>query len=71
MARRLTVSFDRADYTGYPGGAVSVSLSERQRGLIATALSLMLIRSLWDDMPDSDWDNLEAELSALMEAIYA
>jgi hypothetical protein len=66
MTYRNEVQFDSDDYTVFDDTVLlSVSLTEREKAYISSALSLMFYRDDWEEMSDTDWDNLENKLSII------
>jgi hypothetical protein len=66
MKDRNEVQFDSSDYATFNDVALSsVSLTERERAYLSSALSLMFYRDDWEEMSDTDWNNLENKLSII------
>jgi hypothetical protein len=67
---KIALSFVADEYSGYSKTAeTEITLSSYESALALSALSLLLIREAWQPMGDSEWDNLESELSILLDRI--
>ena len=63
---KLTVAFRDSDYDAYSATPQTLSLSSKQRAILYSAFSLCLIRDAWEPISDSDWEQLELELSDIV-----
>jgi len=70
MAVRVVVSFVRDDYSGLDDiQVVPLGLTQYEGALAMSALSVLLERSVWDEMSDSEWDSLSGAIAQLLSEI--
>lgn len=63
---RITVEADIDDFDVFDNVIVgSVSLTERQRALLSTALGLINRRDVWEPITDAEWDQLESDIASI------
>lgn len=71
MSVRVTLSLDRSDYSGLDDVAgVSVILTQKRLAMLVSLFLLADNRLAWDDMSDTDWDNLQALVAQILEVLY-
>ena len=66
---RVYIEFDRTSYDVFVGGSIAIPISERQAAFIQSTLWYMTDRRSWDEMTDSQWESLEAEIAEILEVL--
>lgn len=70
MSTRLTVSCDSSYLTGIDNTIpIDTTLTSYQASMLLQVALLLLNRAVWQDMSNTDWDNLQAQIADTIEQI--
>jgi len=66
MPINVKLSLETGDYDVFSDSTIiGVAITERDAAIVQTALQLMMLRDVWQDMSDDDWGDWLSKIAVI------